>query len=159
MATTIDFMKIAPEASKPLFEMEKLLQASGLDPKLRTLIQLRASQINGCAFCLALHHREAEALGENNDRIVGLSAWREASWYSPRERAALEWTEVLTRVADRHPDDDLIALMREQFTEREVVYVTLAVMQINSWNRLSIAFRNSPDTAEATFRSLHAQTA
>jgi AhpD family alkylhydroperoxidase len=157
MSPNIDVMSIAPETINPLFEMGKQLEKSGLDPKLRALIELRASQINGCAFCLALHHREAEALGETKDRMFGLSAWREASWYSPRERAALEWTEALTLVAKKHPTEDLIARMKEQFSEREIVFVTLAVIAINSWNRLSIGFKNPPEGAEALFKSLHRQ--
>jgi AhpD family alkylhydroperoxidase len=159
MSANIDFMSVAPETANPLFEMGKLLAKSGLDPKLRTLLELRASQINGCAFCLALHHREATALGESNDRIVGLPAWREASWYTARERVALEWTETLTQIADEHPSDDLVARMKEQFTEREIVYVTLAITLINSWNRFSIAFANPPEGAEAVFKQLHPQAA
>jgi AhpD family alkylhydroperoxidase len=159
MSANIDFMNIAPETANLLFEMGKLLAQSGLDPKLKTLIELRASQINGCAFCLALHHREATALGESNDRIVGLSAWREASWYTPRERAALEWTEALTLAAQGHPSPDMVARMKEQFTEREILYVTLAVNVINAWNRLNIACGNPPEAAEAVFKSLHPRAA
>src|SRR5579859_3922872 len=107
MSHQIDFTKTAPEIMKPLYDMGKVLASSGLDPKLRTLIEIRASQINGCAFCLALHYREAKANGESDDRIMGLSAWNDASWYSDRERVALEFTEALTRLSQAHPSADL----------------------------------------------------
>lgn len=143
----------------PLFAMGKVLASSGLDPTLRTLIEIRASQINGCAFCLALHHREATAEGQSNDRILGLSAWREAPWYSDRERAALAWTEALTLVGNSHPSADLDTQMREHFTEKEIVHVTYAIMLINAWNRLNVACHTNPEAAEAYFKSMHAQPA
>jgi AhpD family alkylhydroperoxidase len=152
-------MSVAPEILQPLYDSNKLLQKSGIEPNLRTLAEIRASQINGCAFCLALHHREGTALGESNDRLFGVSAWREASWYTPRERAALEWTEALTLVAGGHPGPDLVARMKEHFTEREIVYVTLAIMQINAWNRLNIACGTPPERAESVFKSLHLHAA
>ena len=144
---------------KPLYDMGKVLANSGLDPKLRTLIEIRASQINGCAFCLALHHREAKANGESDDRIMGLSAWDDAPWYSDRERLALEWTEALTLVGNKHPSVELDSCMREHFTEKELVHMTYAIMLINSWNRLNVACHTNPELAEGLFRQLHPQVA
>lgn len=157
MSATIDFNSVAPEAARPLFEAGRLLAESGLEPALLSLVQLRASQLNRCAFCLALHAREAQALGESGDRLSGLAAWREAPWYSARERAALEWTEDLTLIAREHPPHERLAMMREHFTDREIVYLTLAVSTINAWNRLNVAFQTSPAAAGAVFDMLHAQ--
>jgi len=145
----LDYSTTLPEAIKPLFDANAVLERSGLEPILRVWVELRASQINGCAMCIAMHSREAVALGESGDRIWGLPAWREASWYSPRERAALEWTEALTRVADGGISDELYARVHEQFDDREMVALTLAVNVINSWNRFNIAFRIPPDNADA----------
>lgn len=159
MAPKIDYTTVAPDAVRPLYEAAKTLAQSSLEPNLRMLVELRASQINGCAFCLALHSREAKVLGEEGDRITRLPAWREASWYTPRERAALEWTEALTLVAEKHPPKDLLARVREHFSDEELVYLTLAVATINSWNRFSIGFGVPPEAAGAVFEHLHSQHA
>jgi AhpD family alkylhydroperoxidase len=156
MSAPIDYSSLAPEAVRPLYEAGKLLAKSGLEQNLLVLVELRASQINRCAFCLALHMREGQALGESIDRLTGVGAWREASWYSARERVAIEWTEALTEVARKQPDDDLLARVREQFNEREIVYLTLAVTLINSWNRFNVAFGTPPERAEEVFKMLHA---
>ena len=140
MTEMLDYNSTAPEALKPLFDGGKALEKSTLEKSLCTLIQLRASQINACGVCLALHVREAQAQGESMDRIVGLSAWRDAGWYSPRERAALEWTEALTSLGQGHPTETLLARMREHFDDKELVFLTLAVTLINSWNRFNVAF-------------------
>lgn len=152
-------MSVAPEVVRPLYDAAKLLAQSGLEHNLLVLVELRASQLNRCAFCLALHMREGQALGESSDRLCGLPAWREAPWYSARERAALEWTEALTLVADEYPSGDLLARMKEHFSEREIVYLTLAVNSINSWNRLNVAFGTSPERADAVFKMLHPDAA
>lgn len=156
MSATIDFYSVAPEAARPLIEAGQLLAKSGLEPTLLSLVELRASQLNRCAFCLALHTREAHALGESGDRLSGLAAWREAPWYDARERAALEWTEELTLIAREHPPRERLAMMREHFTDREIAYLTLAVSTINAWNRLNVAFGTSPAGADAVFSMLHA---
>ena len=132
----------------------KALMQSDLDPKLLNLVLMRASQLNRCAFCLALHMREGKALGDTDDRLFGVAGWREASWYDARERVALEWTEALTQVSLQPPSDDLRARVREQFTEREIVYLTYAIGLINSFNRANVAFGTSPDGAEAVFKAL-----
>jgi AhpD family alkylhydroperoxidase len=155
MSERINFQSVAPEVARPLFETGKLLEKSGLEPNLLTLVELRASQINGCAFCLALHMREGQAEGESIDRLVGIAAWHEAPWYSERERLALEWTEALTRVAIERPREGLLARMREHFSDRELVYLTLAITLINSYNRFNVGFGTSPELADAVFKQLH----
>ncbi len=142
---------------EPLYRANQLLEKSGLEPELLSLVHQRASQINGCAFCLALHWREAQALGEKGDRINGLAAWHEAPWYSERERAALEWTEALTLVAQTHVPDDVYARVSNVFSPEELVYLTLAITTINSWNRFAIAFRVPPARADETFAWLQSQ--
>lgn len=155
MTTKTDYQSVAPELLRPMFETVKLFGKSSLEPKLRTLVEIRASQINGCAFCLALHRREGRALGDTDDRLFGVAAWHEAPWYSQRERLALEWTEALTRVSQQRPPEDLLARMHQHFDEREIVYLTHAINMINAWNRLNIAFGTSPEHAEAVFNQLH----
>lgn len=155
MPTMIDYNAVAPEAIRPLFESGKLLEASGLEPALRLLVELRASQINRCAFCLALHTHEAQASGETGNRLAILPAWREAPWFSQRERLALELTEALTRVASAHPPSGLLERCKEHFSEREIVYLVLNINQINAWNRLNVAFGTPADRAESVFKMIH----
>lgn len=159
MTSQIDYASVAPEAARPLLDLGQLITASGLDPKLLALVQIRASQLNGCGFCLVLHTMEAEALGETRERLATIAAWRDASWYDARERAALEWTERLTALAGAPPPETLRARVREHFAERELVYLTLAIAAINAWNRLNVAFGTSPERAEAVFRMLHGDAA
>jgi AhpD family alkylhydroperoxidase len=149
MDRRIDYQSSVPEALRAMYGIEGYLSKTTLEPIVRIFVSIRASQINGCAFCLAMHWREAENLGERGDRLHGLPAWREAPWYTPRERAALEWTEALTQIAGKQISDDLFARIREHFDEKEVVALTMAVNQINAWNRLNIAFRTPPELAEA----------
>jgi AhpD family alkylhydroperoxidase len=111
---------------------------------LRELIKIRASQINGCAYCIAMHTRDARKLGETDERMHLLDAWREAPIYCAREQAALAWTEAITRITDGHVPDQVYAQMRQQFSEKEIVDLTAAVVAINSWNRIAIAFRTPP---------------
>ena len=155
MTKRLDYATILPEAIKPLFAANAVVEHSGLEPALRIWVALRASQINGCAFCIAMHSREAVELGENGDRLWGLPAWREASWYSDRERAALAWTEALTRVSAGPPSDELYARVREQFDDRQLVALTLAVNAINDWNRFNVAFHTPPETADAVMAQYH----
>lgn len=155
MSTKINYQSVAPEMLRPMYDASKLLAQSGLDRKLLTLVEIRASQLNRCAFCLALHMREGKALGDTDDRLFGVPGWREASWYTAQERAALEWTEALTAIAQQHPAADLTARMLEHFSERELVYLTHAVNMINAWNRLNVAFGTAPEYAEEVFNRLH----
>lgn len=155
MPDTMNYAAAAPEIVRLLSENSKVLEKSDLEPSLLCLVELRASQMNGCAFCLALHMREGQALGESIDRLAGVAAWHEASWYSERERLALEWTEALTRVAIERPHPDLLSRMREHFSDRDLVFLTYAVTLINSYNRFNVAFGTSPDLADAVFKQIH----
>src|SRR3954471_23606278 len=133
--------KAAPEGMKAMMALEATLKASGLDPILLDLVKLRASQINGCAYCIHMHATDLRKRGESEMRLYMLSAWRESSLYNERERAALGWTEALTRLAEtRAPDEDYDRL-KAQFTEAEQVNLTLAIGAINVWNRLQVGFR------------------
>jgi AhpD family alkylhydroperoxidase len=114
---------------------------SGLEPKLLELVKMRASQINGCAFCLDMHTKDARAMGETEQRLYLLPAWRETEFYSERERAALAWTEALTEIADERVPDEVYAKVRPHFTDDELAFLTLAVVAINSFNRFNIALR------------------
>ena len=141
---------LAPESIKAMTALEASFTTTSLEPALRELVKMRASQINGCAFCLHMHATQARADGESEMRLYLLNAWRESSLYTPRERAALAWTEALTRVADTGAPDADYALIKEAFTEAEQVQLTLLIGAINSWNRLQIGFRVAPaETARA----------
>jgi AhpD family alkylhydroperoxidase len=126
---------------KAMYGLEEPLRNSGLEPALRELVKTRASQINGCAYCIDMHTKDARAHGETEQRLYGLNAWRETPFYTDRERAALEWTEHLTLIAGKDVPDELYARMREHFSEQEIVSLALAVVQINGWNRLAMSFR------------------
>ncbi|OUL98864.1 carboxymuconolactone decarboxylase family protein [Variovorax sp. JS1663] len=141
MEARIDFYKASPEALKAQIALDVAVGKLGLEPVLLDLVKLRASQINGCAFCIDLHASDLRKQGESERRIQTVTVWHEAPFFTPRERAALAWTEALTRVADTHaPDADYEAL-RAEFSEAEMVNLTLAIGLINTWNRLSIGFR------------------
>jgi AhpD family alkylhydroperoxidase len=134
--------EVAPGSLKPMIELEKTLKSSGLEHSLLELVKTRASQINGCAYCIHMHTKDARANGETEERLYLLNAWRESPLYSERERAALAWTEALTLVAETHaPDEDYEALSRH-FTPAEQVNLTLMIGAINAWNRLAIGFRS-----------------
>lgn len=141
MKPRLDVMKAAPKAVQAMLKLEDYVKGSGLEHSLYELVKIRASQINGCAFCLHMHTRDARAAGETDERIDLLPAWRESPLYSPRERAALAWTEALTLIADtRAPDADYEELTRH-FSEEEQVNLTLLIGVINVWNRLAVGFR------------------
>jgi len=134
--------EVAPGALKPMIELEKNLKNSGLEHSLIELVKTRASQINGCAYCIHMHTKDARANGESEERLYLLSAWRESPLYSDRERAALAWTEALTLIAKTHaPDEDYEELSRH-FTPEEQVKLTLLIGAINTWNRIAIGFRS-----------------
>ena len=141
MDIRLNYMQAAPEAFRAMLQLSDFVEKSGLEPSLLRLVQIRASQINGCAYCLDMHTQDARAEGESEQRIYLIAAWREAPFYSERERAALEWTEALTLVADDHVPDEVYERIRPHFTDEELVNLTLAVAVINSWNRLNVAFR------------------
>lgn len=140
----IDFYAAAPDAMKAMMAMEVAIGKLGLEPSLIELIKLRASQINGCAYCVDLHAGDMRKHGESERRIIGVSVWREAPFYTPRERAALAWTEALTLLAQTHAPDSDYAPLAEHFTPAEMVALTMAVNTINSWNRFGVGFRKLP---------------
>jgi AhpD family alkylhydroperoxidase len=121
--------------------LESYVRASGLQPALLDLVRVRASQINGCAYCLDMHTQDARAAGETEQRLHVLSAWHEAPFYSQRERAALAWTEAVTLVGETHVPDDVYELARADFSDEELVNLTMAIVAINGWNRLEVSFR------------------
>ncbi len=147
MATRLNYTsKAATGAYRAMSQLEHYVKNSGLEAPLLELVKIRASQINGCAYCIDMHTKDARAAGESEQRIYLLSAWQEAPFYSERERAALEWTEALTLIADNHVPDDIYKRVSAHFTEEELVNLTLAVVTINGWNRISISFRSEPGT-------------
>jgi AhpD family alkylhydroperoxidase len=144
MRQRIDAWAVAPEAIKGMLATEGYLRQSSLGPALLHLVKLRASQVNGCAYCIDMHWKDARAGGESEQRLYGLDAWRESPYYTDRERAAFEWVEAVTNVADGHVPDAVFDTARGQFSERELVDLTVAVAQINAWNRVAIAMRTEP---------------
>jgi AhpD family alkylhydroperoxidase len=145
MNPRIDILKPAhSKALQPMLALQSFVDSSGLEAKLLHLVKMRASQINGCAYCLDMHSKDARAGGETEQRLYTLDAWRETPFFTDRERAALEWTEALTRVAEGHVPDEVFSVARTQFQESELVNLTVAVMAINAWNRLCIGFRAVP---------------
>ena len=151
MQQRIDVTKVSPAAFQAVAALQSYVDRAGLDPKLRELIKIRASQINGCAYCLAMHTRDARKYGETDERMHLLNAWRETPLYTARERAALAWVEAITLLTEGHVPDDVFEAVRKQFSEKEIVDLTAAAVAINTWNRLSIAFRVPPqvDTKKA----------
>ena len=142
MNSRLDWFTAVPGAAQALLHVQAFVNKSGLEPKLLELVKLRASQINGCAYCIDMHTKDARAAGETEQRLYLLDAWHEAAHlYSERERAAIAWTEALTRLGEAHVPDDVYAQVRARFSDAELVTLTLAVTAINSWNRMNIAFR------------------
>ncbi len=138
----LDWLKASPQVAHALFAMQKVVNESGLEHPLLELVKMRASQVNGCAYCLDMHAKDARAAGETEQRLYLLDAWREAEHlYSERERAALAWTEALTLIAEGHAPDEDYELARSQFSDAELAHLTLAIIAINGWNRLNIGFR------------------
>lgn len=143
MTQRLDFYKASPDAMKALIALDVAVGKLGLEPALLDLVKLRASQINGCAFCIELHASDLRKKGDSERRIQTVSVWNDTPFFTPRERAALAWTEAVTRVADTHvPDADYEGLLA-YFTEAECVNLTLVIGLINSWNRLSVGFRKT----------------
>ena len=144
MKPRLDYAKVNPAASRAMYGLEQYVQNCGLERSLLELVKMRASQINGCAYCLDMHSKDARAEGESEQRLYALNAWRETPFFSERERAALEWTEAVTLVAQNHLPDELYERVRKQFSEEEMVNLTLGIVTINGWNRLAISFRAVP---------------
>ena len=136
--------KVAPGVYQAMLGLENYLHQCGLEIPLLHLIKLRASQMNGCGYCIDMHWKDLRAIGANEQRLYGLDAWREAPYYTDSERAALAWTEAVTRVADTQAPDEVYEEVRPHFTEKEIADLTFAVATINAWNRLAIASRTEP---------------
>lgn len=144
MQARLDYYNASPGVVRALIGLETHLARSGLEKPLRELVKLRASQLNGCAFCIEMHWRDARKEGEDERRLYLLSAWRESPGYSDRERAALAWTEAVTDLANGHVSDEVFTAVRPHFSDKELADLTLAVAAINAWNRMSISFRAVP---------------
>jgi AhpD family alkylhydroperoxidase len=136
--------QVAPDTIKALSALETQVQASGLERSLIELVKTRASQINGCAFCINMHTEDARKHGESEQRLYLLNAWRESPVYTDRERAALAWTEAVTLISQTHAPDDIYDEVRAQFSEAETVNLTMLIATINAWNRVAISFRSVP---------------
>ncbi|ATB36840.1 4-carboxymuconolactone decarboxylase [Cystobacter fuscus] len=144
MKARINVAAVAPGAYRAMLGLEKYLSECGLEEGLLHLIKLRASQLNGCAYCIDMHWKDARALGETEQRLYGLNAWEESPYYTERERAAFSWTESLTNLGEGHVPDSVYEAVKPHFSERELADLTLAVVTINAWNRLAIASRTVP---------------
>lgn len=141
MEPRINYPKVSPGIIEAMLGLSKYLSKSGLEESLLDLIHLRASQINGCAFCIDMHWKDLRAAGETEQRLYGLDAWEESPYYSERERAALAWTEAVTNIRDGHVPDRVYEQVRKVFAEKELADLTLAITAINGWNRLNIAMK------------------
>src|SRR5581483_2483388 len=137
----LDFAKVPPEALHAVYGLQRYVDNSGLDPALIYLVKVRASQMNGCAYCIDMHTKDARARGETEQRLYALVVWRETPFFTDRERAALEWTEAVTMVSRDQVPDSIYESVRRHFNEKELIDLTIAVAAINVWNRLAISFR------------------
>ena len=153
MTQRLDYKRVAPEAYKAMLALERYVHQAGPDATLLELVKTRASQVNHCAWCLDMHTKDARARGETEQRLHLLAAWRHAPCYSERERAALAWTEAVTLLAQDEVSDDLYAEVRRQLSEKELVDLTMAIIAINGWNRLNVAFRTTVGAYQPTARS------
>jgi AhpD family alkylhydroperoxidase len=153
MKARLDFRKASPQGEKAMMGLHMFVRNCGLDHSLMELVKLRASQLNGCAHCIDMHTKELRADGESEQKLYLLSAWRESPFYSERERAALAWTEAVTLVADSQVPDDVYEEVRKQFSEEELVNLTMALVAINGANRLNIAFRTVPGSHQVRRRA------
>ena len=144
MQPRLDYRKYAPEALKAMLALESYLAQCSLDHNLMHLLKLRASQINGCAWCLDMHWKDLRASGETEQRLYSLDAWRESPYYTDRERAALAWTEDVTLISSTHAPDEDFSELQKHFSEKEIVDLVYAISTINAWNRIAISLRAVP---------------
>lgn len=151
MTARLDYMKQSPELFKKFADVSLAVSKSGLDPALLHLVQIRASQINGCTFCLDMHVKQATIHGEKAIRLHHIAAWRESTLFAPRERATLAWTEALTTLSPLGVPDDLFERVRSQLSEQELTELTYAVMVINGWNRINVAFQTPPGVLDEAY--------
>lgn len=149
MPIRLDYTKASPGTIRSLFGLEVYLHGCGLEHGLLHLVKLRASQVNGCAYCIDMHSKDARAAGETEQRLYLLDAWREAPFYTDRERAALGWTEAVTKVTEGHVPDAAFDEVRAQFNDKELADLTMAIASINAWNRMAISFRAEPGDYKA----------
>jgi AhpD family alkylhydroperoxidase len=154
MEERLDYAKFAPGAMKAMRGLQTYLDSTELEHSLLELVKLRASQINGCAYCVDMHSLDARAGGETEQRLYSLSVWQESPFYTERERAALLWTESLTLIAENHVPDAVYESVRKQFNEKEIADLTLAVVLINGWNRFGISFRDVPGNYQPNPRQM-----
>lgn len=155
MHARIDFLKVAPQAYRAMAGLESYVRHSGLEPSLLSMIKVRASQINGCAYCIDMHTKDARAEGETEQRLYAIAAWQETPFFTDRERAALAWTEALTLISETHAPERIYQEARERFSEQEMVNLSMAIVTINGWNRLALGFRTVPGTYQP--EAVHAQ--
>ena len=146
MEPRIEYLRVARGVYEAMLGLEKYLHQCGLEESLLNMVKLRASQINGCAYCIDMHWKDLRLMGETEQRLYGLAAWEESPYYSDRERAALAWTEAVTNIQEGHAPDEVYQQGRTKFTEKELADLTLAIVAINGWNRLAIAARSVPGT-------------
>lgn len=149
----LDLAQVAPDAARAMMALEKYVRSSGLEPALLELVKLRASYMNGCAYCVDMHSRDARAAGESEQRLYAVPVWRETPFFSPRERAALAWTEAVTDVGHTAVPDEVYAEAHAQLTDLEIANLTMAVIAINGWNRLAVSFRSEPGSYEPVSHS------
>ncbi len=159
MTQRINYIEQSPDIFKKFVELINVLNKGAIEPSLSELVAIRASQINGCAFCLDMHVKQAKIHGERELRLHHLPIWRESTLFAPRERAALAWTEALTRLAEQGVPDEVYERVRTQLSEKEVSDLTFHIMSINGWNRLNIALRSVPGSADKMYGLDKAQLA
>jgi uncharacterized peroxidase-related enzyme len=150
MSNRVKYFQAAPDAVKQLSAARPYITSTNIEPRLRALVELRSSQINGCAYCVDMHSHEARAAGEIQQRLDCLTVWRETSFFDDRERAALAWAEAVTLVSETHVPDDVYELAHQHFSDKDLVDLTLIVAVINAWNRMAISFRANPPKRSAT---------
>lgn len=151
MTERLDYAKQSPELTKKLIELNVMLKHGAIEAPIRNLVSIRASQMNGCGFCVDMHSKEAKIQGERELRMYHIPAWRESTLFSPRERACLAWAEVLTKIPDQGVPDDLYERVRTQLSEKEISDLTFLVMSINAWNRVNIGFKTVPGSSDKAF--------
>lgn len=154
MEERLNYIKAVPNGYRAMSGLNRYVEECGLEHSLLELVKMRASQLNGCAYCIDMHSKDARAMGESEQRLYALSAWHEAPFYSERERAALLWTEELTLISQHHAPDAVYQEVRQHFSEEELVNLTLAIVTINGWNRLAIGFRSQPGNYQSTRKPL-----
>lgn len=155
MDARLRYAVAAPDVRKAMLQLQEYVSSCGLEESLLHLIDIRASQLNGCAFCLDMHTKDARAAGESEQRLYLLQAWRESPFYTERERAALEWTEAVTLVTEDHIPDEVYERVRPHFTDAELANLTLAICNINMWNRVNVAFRTPTGTYRPSRAAAH----